>query len=410
MPLLQRFTTPIAALLPDTQHMPQRKQALAAILASLVAHVILFLLYVVASALAPESKTVKFKDSKAELQPLEVEIMPVSEAEILTPDQLLERAERAIIDSAGLARANEAAKDAPFESDQDMKAASQKPATGDAPLPSQEGRDLPFPMFKDQNVVLGSTKLPPADAGSAQSSPPPAPPPQPPAPEPKVTEVEEEPEPPPPPQPEPPKNKTPEVPVVKDDQIAISSPITRVEPLSPTPRQKTQKPVKPKPKRIEVAKLSTPSPRPKPATVQPPPEPEPKPINGAPGYQEEQTKTKVEGSISNRGANSVDAEKTPRGVYIKQVKAQIGSRWYYYMKQRRDLYTTGSAKVSFIITAQGKVRDVRLMDNTSNTAFGLMCEQCVIEAEITPPPEEVLPMMPNGQLENDFTFNYVPIQ
>ena len=109
-------------------------------------------------------------------------------------------------------------------------------------------------------------------------------------------------------------------------------------------------------------------------------------------------------------ANAVDAVKTPMGVYLKQVKAAIASRWYFYMKQRRDLYATGSAKVSFTITRDGRIRDVRLVHNTSNSAFGMMCEQSVTEAEIAAPPEEAMPVMPDGKLEHDFTFNYVPIQ
>jgi hypothetical protein len=40
----------------------------------------------------------------------------------------------------------------------------------------------------------------------------------------------------------------------------------------------------------------------------------------------------------------------------------------------------------------------------------MMCEQAVAEAEIAPPPEEAMPVMQDGKLEHDFTFNYVPIQ
>jgi hypothetical protein len=130
MPLLQRFTTPIAALLPDLNNVPQQRQAVGAIVASLVVHLILLLLFVVAAGFFPEL-SVEFKKGKPELQPLELEIVsmptPESMPELITPEELKARAERMEIDSTGLAKADEAPKEALFESDQDMKAASEKP-------------------------------------------------------------------------------------------------------------------------------------------------------------------------------------------------------------------------------------------------------------------------------------------
>jgi outer membrane biosynthesis protein TonB len=186
--------------------------------------------------------------------------------------------------------------------------------------------------------------------------------------------------------------KSPETPALKPDEIAIAQkpkPRASAPDLAPQPLPDT------KPDRQEMAKLATPS---------------PKKSRRSGGYQEEQTKTRVEGSISNRGPKGVDAIKTPLGVYLKQVKAQIGSRWYYYLERRRDLYSTGSVRLSFAITKNGEVRDVRVLDNTSNDAFALMCQQCVIEAEILPPPAEAEAIMPNGRLEQDLNFNYLPFQ
>jgi outer membrane biosynthesis protein TonB len=261
-----------------------------------------------------------------------------------------------------------------------MKAGSEQPATGLLPLPSQEGRNLPCPPFTNQNSQVGSPKLAPSPEV-------PAPPKV--APPPKVAEAKkpEKPE----PKPEPPP-KAPETPELKPDEIAIAQkpkPRTTAPDLAPRPLPDA------KPERQEVAKLATPAPN---------------RSRQRAGYQEEQTKTRVEGSISNRGPKGVDAAKTPLGVYLKQVKAQIGSRWYYYLERRRDLYSTGSVRLSFAITKNGEVRDVRVLDNTSNGAFALMCQQCVIEAEILPPPAEAEAIMPNGRLEQDLNFNYVPFQ
>jgi len=380
MPLLQRITTPINALLPDINQVPQRRLAVGAVVASLVIHLLLLLVVVALAAIIPGG-TGQLAKPETELAPLEVQIVTSSEEEVITPEELKAAGKRPVIDSTGLAKTTEEPKDAIFESDENMKAGSQQPATGILPLPSQDGRDLPFPQFTNQSVKLGPTKTAPSPET-------PEPPKRAPA-APKFAEVKmpeqanQSLEPPP---------KSPEVTELKPDEIAIGQkpkPRASAPELTPQPLPET------KTDREEMAKLVTPS---------------PKNSRKTSGYQEEQIKTRVEGSISNRGPKGVDAVKTPLGMYLKQVKAQIGSRWYYYLEKRRDLYATGSVRLSFAITKNGEVREVRVHDNTSNAAFALMCQQCVIEAEIPPPPTEAEPIMPNGQLEQDLTFNYVPFQ
>ena len=70
MPLLQRITTPIVALLPDLNNVPQQRQAVGAIVASLVLHLILLLLFEGLVGLFPAVE-VEFKKNGPELQPLE---------------------------------------------------------------------------------------------------------------------------------------------------------------------------------------------------------------------------------------------------------------------------------------------------------------------------------------------------
>jgi outer membrane biosynthesis protein TonB len=393
MTLLQRITTPLNAMLPDLNNVPQRSQAVGAIVASLVVHLLLLLLFLAMAGLMPDFPELEFKQAVAEPQPLEVQIVSLPEAapEFLTPEQLQARAERAFIDSAGLAKANAAPENAVFESDENMQAASEKPASGDAPLPSQDGKELPFQQFETKDVILGSAKLPPADL------PLPAPPlfkPQPVAPEqtearPAATPAPAAPATPPP---------LPDVVSPNDHEIAVAEkapgPVTRLVPTQVQPRPM---PVNPPPQfktaPQELTKLITPPPRPMPAAPEA-------------GFQAQTEKTKIEGSISNRGKAAVDAVKTPLAIYKKQVNAAIGSRWYFYVKQRRDLITLGSAKVSYAITKEGKITDIRIVENTSNAAFGMICEQSIREAEIGPPPDEAQSAMNDGRLEGDLTFTY----
>lgn len=383
MPLLERILTPINSLLPDISRVPQRRQAVGAIVASLVLHFVLLLLFLAIAAIIPDSALEVAKPNQ-ELTPLEVQIItPPQEEELITPEELRAAAQRPIIDSTGLAKATEAPKDSIFESDENMKAGSQEAPTGDLPLPSQEGRDLPFPQFTDQKATLGPTSAPPSPGLPSPPIPPAAaPPPRPKVAEAKPKQPASEPKATPPP-------KLPETPEVKPDEIVIAQ---KPKPRTSAPELAPQSLPEAEPERQEMAKLTTPSPK----------------RSRQSGYQPEQIKTRVAGNISNRGPRGVNAEKTPLGRYNKQVNAQIGSRWHYYMGLRRDLYATGTVHLSFSITADGQVRDVRVLDNTSNDAFALMCQQCVIEAEITPPPVEAEAVMPNGLLERELNFNYVP--
>lgn len=102
------------------------------------------------------------------------------------------------------------------------------------------------------------------------------------------------------------------------------------------------------------------------------------------------------------------APSAAENLYFKQLKAAIGSRWVWHMKNERKNYETGSTKVAYRITPDGKLDHIRIAGNTSNDAFARMCLACVAEAEIPKPPAEILAMMKDGGLEQDMTFNYVP--
>ena len=67
-------------------------------------------------------------------------------------------------------------------------------------------------------------------------------------------------------------------------------------------------------------------------------------------YRPLKEKTRISGSISNRGISSVNALGTPLGRYEKVLKDAIGSRWYAYMEQKRDLASIGTLQVHFLLT------------------------------------------------------------
>jgi TonB family protein len=121
------------------------------------------------------------------------------------------------------------------------------------------------------------------------------------------------------------------------------------------------------------------------------------------GYVPELNQTRVEGSISNRGALGVDAVKTPMGVYRQQLTMQIGSRWEHHRRKLMDLISVGTVRVLFYVTREGRVQDLRVLESSSNQTFVEVCERSVREAEIAPPPPEV-ELMNDGRMEIAFTF------
>jgi hypothetical protein len=386
---LAKWTSPVLAFLPDLRGVPVRRQVTVAIIASAILHGLFLVVAVLFLAMSPER--VEFARAKPKLAPLEIQLVPSPpapvEPHIFT---LSELQQKEYLDSTGLKKA-ELAPDQPlFESDQNMIAASELPATGDAPLPSIDGRTgLPFTNFTTQQSAVGPKPQPEAAdiALAAAPTPTPPPPPQPPPiPAEPAPQPAEESKP-------PPLKKSIEL---RGDEIALlPDRPTKPEPLTrPTPTPEAppiMPPTKPQPSQ-ELAKLVTPAPKSAP------------PKN--PGFQPEQQKTKIEGSISNRGKASVDAVRTPLAVYKKQISEAVGSRWYYYIKQRADVITLGVASFIFTINREGRVTSVTMVGNTSNQSFANLCEQSIREAEFAPPPPEAIEVMKNGTMEVPFSFTF----
>ena len=378
---LAKYAAPLLAILPDPRGVPLRRQATIALIASVLLH--LLLIGGAAWMLAVPPPKIQFARPKPKLQSLEIELIPMprEEPRLFT---LNEQEKPEYLDSSGLAKAPKSPDIPMFESDQDMLAASENPPTGDAPLPSMAGRkDLGFTNFKSQRVLLGKNAQPfPQDVRIATApaptaalyKPQPIRPDQPqPATEPPAPDPEQ-------------KQPLKKVDVAKEDEF----PMPPEKPPGPEP---IMPPSRPAPS-AELAKLVPPSPQPA----------EP----NKPGYQPHLEQTKIEGNISNRGAAAVDAVKTPLGVYKRQISEAIGSRWHYYVKQRNDLVTVGVARVTFFVTKAGRIQDVRVIDNTSNETFAIICAQSIREAELPPAPPETFEAMKDGRMENTFTFNLYP--
>lgn len=379
---IHKLTLPILSRLPDPSHEPARRQVMIGITASLAVHLFVLLLALLFGRLLDFDVPEMAVQTAPEEEEIELLVMPPEEeekartvplAEILRPPPFM--------DSLGLASSPIAPEHPIFESDVDMVAASEAAPTGTVPLPSQAGRESEFPMFTNQRVSLGANPVPfPMDT-SLKSAPPDKPAPPPKAAPPVAT-----------PAPQLAKLQTPVRPRFKavsrprDEEVAVE------RAAEPTPAPAAPAPA------VAAPQLRANFPA---AEAQPTPAPQPR----APGgFQEEQHKTKIEGSISNRGVAAVDALGTPLGRYEKAAKTAIASRWYFYVNANRGMLFPGSLTVSLVIQEDGRIRDLELTSNTSNSVFEEVCRKAVMETELPPMPPAVLDALQSGQLDMSFRF------
>jgi len=261
-------------------------------------------------------------------------------------------------------------KEQTFESNANSIAASKLPATGDAPLPTQDGKDRPVVNLETHDYSL------PTDGSKPQ-------------PEPQSTVA---PESKPPPASTPPKPKPSEAPV----STPTAAPILTPEPeqlamLKSTPPPPINAPDETEPSPEVAASAPTAAPRPKPELA-------------ASNYQTQKQETRITGRLSNRGPSSVNAVGTPLGKYQKAVSDAIGSRWYYYMNKKMDLVSIGTAHIQAEVDAQGRVQNLRVVSNNANEAFANICLQSFQEARIPPIPPDLIATLPEGRMNVDFSF------
>ena len=263
-------------------------------------------------------------------------------------------------------------KEKTFESNANSKAASTAPASGDAPVPSQEGKDRPFLQMETQRSSLAMQAAP------AQPPPQPTPAPQAATPPPVQT--------PPPRASEPPPKPTP-----------LPEPVA-----TPDPNKFAMLTSTPPPALRDPEEAATPPPEVGPTA--PPIVSRPRPESPASAYRPEKQETRMTGRITDRGPSSVNAVGTPLGKYQKQVSDAIGSRWYYYMKSKIDLVNIGTAHLEAEVDANGKVQNLRVLSNDANEAFANVCLQSFQEAKIPPIPPELIGALPGGRLPVDIYF------
>lgn len=257
-------------------------------------------------------------------------------------------------------------KDQTFESNANSLAASERAASGSVPLPSQDGVDRPNLNLETHDYSLQSQ-------GSQ-------------------------------PQPQQPPPETPATPVPQ----AKSSPSPKTT-VSPAPTSS------PDPEQLAMLTSTPPPPLKSPdeAEASPPPEaaaslapvaPRPRPQAPSSSYQAQKQQTRIAGSISNRGPSSVNAVGTPLGRYQKMMYDAVGARWYRHTAEKHDLISIGTTRLTFSIDRSGKISNLKVLENTANEAFAIVCLQSVQELKLPPIPEDVADTLPSEGLQQELTF------
>ena len=342
----------------------ERRTLLLAILASILLH------FAVAISLASFGDRLQPSLPDDEEKPSELTLVD------LAPAPPVVNKNAPFIDTPDNRQTKEEPKEKTFESNANSIGASELPALGNAPLPTQEGKDRPDLDLENQQHALALQGSQPQPQAQPNLTPPP--PTATPAPSasatatPQATTT---------PTPRPEASRSPE-----PDQLAM---LRATPPPQPPPVEETQ-----------TAPAATPplSARPTPSLPQQP----------SSSYRREQSKTRLQGNISNRGIASVNALGTPLGRYQKIVGDSIGSRWYGLVDQNRDRVNVGTVHVEFVVDRGGRITKLRILENSADESFSNLCLQSVQDARLPPIPDELGATLPSDGLPADMNFTIYP--
>jgi outer membrane biosynthesis protein TonB len=263
-----------------------------------------------------------------EEKPVELTFVDLSPASLASKNS-------AFIETDESKKSVEPPKEKTFESNANSIAASELGATGEAPLPSQTGKDRPFIDLETHSHSLEMKGAQPQQSSAA------APENAKPAPQP--------------------------APVTAAEQFAML----------------TQRP--------------TPAVEPSVATSQ-----------ARSAYRPYKERTRISGRITNRGVASVNALGTPLGRYQKFLLDAIGSRWYAFVERQIDLISIGTTHVTFVVDRSGRVKNLKVVENTANEALANVCIQSIQEAQLPPMPEDLAGTLPADGLPMDIPFTIFP--
>ena len=301
-----------------------------------------------------------------EEKPVELTIVDIAPA----ASPIIQPKDMPFIDTPDAKATTEQPKEKAFESNANSVGASELPALGNAPIPTQEGKELPAHDLESHPYSLDQQGAP-TQLNSRPSAVPTATPQA----TPKPTATETPAVTPSTPQP----TSTPEAtPRPTADMLAMFR--ATPPPTTQTPGQDNNT--------STASRKTTPSPRPAPSTA----------------YRREQIPKRIAGNISKRGVSSVDAVGTPLGRYEQSVYSAIGARWYKLCDENRDRVDIGTVSVQFMVAPDGKIGNIKVISGGTSASFTNLCLQSVQDAKPEPIPEDVTAVLPPEGLPGEVNF------
>jgi outer membrane biosynthesis protein TonB len=348
--------------------MSDRKKIIIAIVGSLILHVIIILGSSRVVALWPDLSPPEHKEDET---PPEMTMLD-------TPPPAEQKQERQYLRTNDDQKTDQKPVDSMFESDKDTAAASEQAAKGDAPLPTQDGKERPDLGFKNEDYSL-------ADRGQAFLRDPG-----------RQTQAQA---------PQKGEDKQNEA---KSDETPTPAPTPSPTPTptpTPTPGPTPTPDVVPTNEEMAMLRLMpTPMPIPRPTPGRKDQKMPQRQIAPPTAYRPEQRISRMQGNINNRGRSSIAALGTPQGRFKKAVEDAIGSRWYYYVRDQRDLINFGTVEIKFYVRSDGKVEDVEVIRNSSNETLASVSLQSIMDANMPPMPADLAPMIAGDRMEFTETF------
>jgi outer membrane biosynthesis protein TonB len=125
-------------------------------------------------------------------------------------------------------------------------------------------------------------------------------------------------------------------------------------------------------------------------------------------YRSMKERTRISGRITNRGVSSVNALGTPLGRYMKFLLDAIGSRWYAFVDRQIDLISIGTTRVVFVVDRSGQVKNLKVVENSSNETLANVCIQSIQEAHLPAIPDDLAATLPPEGLDMDIPFTIFP--
>lgn len=141
--------------------------------------------------------------------------------------------------------------------------------------------------------------------------------------------------------------------------------------------------------------------------AKPPAKPQTAGNPNAPGFRGNQSKTRLEGSISRTGRSALNVEDSVLGRYHATVSRAVEKEWQRNCVRNRDYITPGQLTMRVMLEASGKVRSVGFIEEfgVGNIPKGFTLNS-IRDAEIPAMPADLKKQLDGEPLELIYRFNF----